>query len=121
MIAPLGLVTVENFWNENIKRLELIINTSDIYSTDKLFYNIKDKQILKDAYNFVFFYGKQISWKVAFETESGEVWGNSIFLPCNFTTSDNGKATIGVNGGSKRMYVAFPSSSSCSIALTRFS
>ena len=121
MVAPLGLVTVENYWNENIKELELVINTSDFMKTYKVFNDIKDKQVLKDAYSFVFSYGKQISWRVTFITESGETWGNGSFLPCNFATSDNGKAIIGVNGDSKRLYVAFPSSSSCSMALTRIS
>lgn len=62
MVAPLGLVTVENYWNENIKELELVINTSDFMKTYKVFNDIKDKQVLKDAYSFVFSYGKQISW-----------------------------------------------------------
>ncbi|ENR5392772.1 hypothetical protein PWM41_002524 [Providencia rettgeri] len=121
MLAPLGLVTVENYWNENIKEFKLVINTSNFTNTYKVFNNIKDKQVLKDAYSFVFFYEKQISWQVTFITESGETWGNDSFLPYNFATSDNGKAIIGINGDSKRLYVAFPSSSSCSMALTQMS
>ncbi|MEQ4675942.1 hypothetical protein ABN063_15365 [Providencia vermicola] len=119
MVAPLASVTIENFWNEDIKELNLQIDTSDIFLTFKDFFNIKDKQIIKDAYRFVFFYEKNVSWKVTFITESGEIWSSNKFLSCNFSSSDNGEATVGINGDSKRMYVAFPSSSSCSIGLTR--
>ncbi|MEW2739065.1 hypothetical protein [Providencia sp. PROV130] len=59
MLAPLGLVTVENYWNKNIKEFKLVINTSNFTNTYKVFNDIKDKHVLKNAYNFVFFYEKK--------------------------------------------------------------
>ena len=110
MVAPLASVTIENFWNEKIKELTLECKTDADKYTEKEFYQIENKQILLDIYKFVFFYDKEVSWHVTFTTEKGKTWSTNIFLPAQFTEADNGKVTVGVNGDSKQMYVAFPKS-----------
>lgn len=41
MVAPLASVTIENFWNEDIKELNLQIDTSEIFLTFKDFLTLK--------------------------------------------------------------------------------
>lgn len=119
MVAPLASVTIENFWNEGIKEFILGYRTDDFFGVEKKFYHLDDKQILPDAYKFVLSYDNVISWHVMLTTEQGETWSTNTFLPGHFTVADNGKVTIGVNGNSKQVYVAFPKSGTYAAKLYR--
>nr|WP_282557177.1 MULTISPECIES: hypothetical protein [Providencia] len=122
-----GLATFENFWGEDLTRVEIHYYISDIInSSEPRFYkrsfmrNVPNKSILKDVFSFKYELGVFDSydyWQVLIETQSGRVYETKSNFYCSIKKEDHGQVTLGVNGESKKLYVHFPSSSDCSTAL----
>ena len=49
----------------------------------------------------------------------GQTWVSEYDFSCQIKPEDNHTVIIRVNGDSKRMYVSFPNSNSCSTALSK--
>lgn len=117
---PLGIITIENFWNEDLKLFRLIRSSDDIgVPSTKEFYNLKVRQVLPNVEHFVFMTHDQFQWGVRIITANDEIWYSNGLFHCQISQRDNWQVTIGVNGDSKTMYVAPKSSGSCSRQLIR--
>ncbi|HEQ1858948.1 TPA: hypothetical protein VEO38_003805 [Providencia alcalifaciens] len=129
-------ITFENFWGEEL-RYATITHTDSTYPDEYDFkqqydikqqyggndtetlYHIEDKKILTDAIKFKYVPNLKDYWNITITTMYGQIWFTESRLPCSIKPEDNHRVIIGVNGQSKRMYVAFPASSTCSTALKK--
>ncbi|MEQ4692951.1 MULTISPECIES: hypothetical protein [Providencia] len=119
MARPLASLTIENFWNEDIKEMKYVCYQDTLPISSEIFYNIKQKQIIPNAHLFSLYTETNSFWKIKFTTVSGAHWFTPNRLKCDDFKEDNSQVTIGINGDAKTMYVAFPSSKSCSIQLVK--
>ncbi|MEY1522120.1 hypothetical protein, partial [Providencia manganoxydans] len=117
--SSLGKVTLENFWNSDLKSFSITHTHDKILhlGTSHTEYDIKDKQIIHNAYTLIYTPQYDDYWNVTITTANGDIWHNTSRLKCNIKKEDNGNVIIGVNGDSQRMYVAFPFSSTCSMLM----
>lgn len=119
MVKPLASLTIENFWTEDVKQITYVCYANFFIVSHKTFYNVQQKQIIIDADLFTLNNKVATSWSVDFITQSGSHWVTSNHLQCDDFKDNNGQVTIGINGDAQTMYVAFPSSKSCSIKLIK--
>lgn len=110
-----GILSIENMWNEDIKKVEIIFqNNANEYESAFISYNLKDKQTLTDIFEFQFSVTEMSNWKGKIITKSGETWDSGDFLSCKINERDNGKVKISFNGNVKSLFVNYPVSISCS-------
>ena len=115
MSTSLGQISIENFWNEDLKKVEIFYQrNSNIIESVFILYNLEDKRTIKDIHNFSFDLKDKMAWKTKIVTKSGQFWSSGDYLPCQIKDVDNGKVTINFNGNSKEMSIIYPVSSSCS-------
>lgn len=116
-----GHLTFENFWGQNLKKVILTHSLGPavtLLDDKKELGAVEDKEILTDILGFKYLIGTTTDyWHIAFWTQTGSIYESSLGFSCNITASDHGKVTLGINGESQRMYVSFPSSSTCSTAI----
>lgn len=119
MPKPLASLTIENFFNMRITEITCTCYHDNMRAYYNTFYDIADKKIIPNADLFILYRDKPTSWSVNFKTERNELWASKKVLTCDYFSEDDGNVTIGVNGDSKKMYVAFPSLKSCSVDLIK--
>ncbi|HHR6080017.1 TPA: hypothetical protein ACS7ZY_002402 [Providencia alcalifaciens] len=109
-------LTFENFWGEELKRV--LITTDPFFMPRPTFLiildDIKDKSVNQNAARFIYESNEVHYWLVSFLDSSGTIWTSQPAFKCQITKEDNHSVTLGLNGESKHLYAAFPSSSSCS-------
>lgn len=121
-----GFCDFENYWGEELSKVEIKHFISGIlFHTEKkvvsvVLHNVADRKKIE---NVLMFYHTNGSldhydfWKIKITTKSGKVYTSKDRFYCSLSESDNNKAILGVNGDEETLYVAFPSSSSCSTSL----
>lgn len=116
-----GYLTFENFWGEDLERVILTHSLgryADLLKDKKEFGPVADKEILKDIFGFNYIVGRTTDyWNIKFWTQRGSAYQSTLGFSCDITENDHGRVTLGINGESERMYIAFPSSSNCSTAI----
>ncbi len=116
-----GVLSFENYFGETLSYVE-IYHTKRMYSAmpQVRLYNIPNETKVANIFNFKYQlgWGALVEfWKIAFLTASGQQYRSKEDFTCAIRAEDDGHVIIGVNGESKRMYVSFSSSSSCSTGL----
>ena len=115
MSTSLGQISIENFWNEDLKKVEIFYQRgSNIIENVFVLYNLADKRTIKDIHTFSFDLKDKMAWKAKIVTKDGQFWSSGDYLPCQIQDNDNGKVTINFNGNSKKMSIIYPTSGSCS-------
>ena len=120
-------ITFENFWGEELRHVTISHSDSTYAdmkheyseSDTETIHHIENKQILTDIIKIPYIPNLKDYWNITITTMYGQTWFNEGKLSCSIKPEDNHRIIIGVNGQSKRMYAAFPASSSCSTALTK--
>lgn len=112
-------ITFENYWGEELKNVLILTEELGFLTPTKemYLYNVKDKQVIPDAVSFYYRVGGKHSWIVYFVTQDDQKWRSKPSFSCQITPEDNHHITLGINGESKRLYAAFPSSKSCATDL----
>nr|WP_282667096.1 hypothetical protein [Providencia rustigianii] len=112
-------ITFENFWGEDLNKVRIIHDISDLHSPVQgmYLYNVKNLSTTPDALSFFYRVEDPHHWIVEFVTQSGKHWRSSVNFTCQIKPEDNHQVILGINGESKRLYAAFPASSSCSTEL----
>lgn len=118
-------VTFENFWGEELKTVTIYCSDNSINLKPKennIYFlrsisHIKDKEIVSDGLTFDYNPDKKTFWRVQFTTLYDQFWISIHDFTCAIKPEDNHRIILGVNGESKRLYAAFPASSSCSTEL----
>lgn len=122
-----GKLDFENYWGEQLSEVRISHYTSSLfdgpenYKAFATLEDVKDKSKISDAMSFSYALNDSGSldfWSIRLTTESGKVYITAASLRCSIEASDNGKVILGVNGDSKKMYVAMVSGD-CSINLLR--
>ncbi|MBP6121929.1 MULTISPECIES: hypothetical protein [Providencia] len=109
-----GSISIENFWNEDLRKVEIHYHRgSTTIDTVFILYNVADKKTIKDAHSFTFNSTDKSDWKAKITTKQGQTWSSGEFFPCQLTDNDNGKVTIRFNGDARTMHVIYPTSLSC--------
>ncbi|HHR5882633.1 TPA: hypothetical protein ACS7XF_003658 [Providencia alcalifaciens] len=115
MAISKGILSIENMWNEDIKKIEIIFqNNGNEYENAFIFYNVANGKTLIDSAEFTFSTTENSHWKGNITTVSGIKWSSGDYLLCKINDRDNGKVTISFNGNTKSMFVNYPVSISCS-------
>ncbi|HEQ1858946.1 TPA: hypothetical protein VEO38_003807 [Providencia alcalifaciens] len=120
-------LSFENFWGEELKYVTISCSESpfNIKPEEKnliflsTISHVKDKQTASDDLSFYYNPGQKTYWRVQFSTLYDQSWISSHDFSCTIKPEDNHNITLGVNGESKRLYAAFPASSSCSTSISR--
>lgn len=110
-------ITVENYWNERLEKVEIFYHNSDLPNNNAfVFFDLENRQSSTTVDSGVFPLSTrgESSWKARIRTESGTVWSSGDFLLCQINPDDNNTVTISFDGNFENMTVYYPSSSSCS-------
>ncbi len=122
----IGLISFENFWGERLSWVKIthyLDNLIHVNYWNKHFYiieDIEDKEVRDNLFAFDYEVGSDSYfnyWQLEVITEKGSKYKTKERFYCSLSYDDDGKVILSVNGDSKRMYVYFSSSSSCSTAL----
>lgn len=126
MGAVYGYCDFENYWGEELTKVDLvhyvsgIVNTTKIFMTSKTLQNVPDKASLKKEFTIQFQRNSVESydyWEVTIHTKSGKIYRTKDRFYCSIAFYDSENVILGVNGDAKTLYVAFSSSSGCSTKL----
>ncbi|MEQ5754870.1 MULTISPECIES: hypothetical protein [unclassified Providencia] len=115
MAKSSGTISIENKWNQDIKKVEIIYHcTEDEY--DKVFvtYNIPDNHINKNTFNISYSYTGLSAWIGNVTTKDGKKWSSGSFLNCNANKAQNCQIVISFDGNKKEMTVCYPGFNICS-------
>ncbi|WP_154604569.1 hypothetical protein [Providencia sp. wls1914] len=118
MAISKGLLSIENLWNEDLKKVEISFkNNANEYGNVFIFYNLINGKKLSDITEFTFSSTEQSYWMGIITTKSGEKWSSIDYLACKLNEKDNGKVTLSFKGNMRHMFVHYPISTSCSTSL----
>ncbi|MEQ5754871.1 MULTISPECIES: hypothetical protein [unclassified Providencia] len=122
-------LTFENYWGEHLIQVGIDMDPDpNPYHPSKTYFqdngnisirHIDNKQHITLKEQFYYSLEDTHYWRIFFITKYGQTWISEYGFSCQIKPEDNHTVIIGVNGDSKRMYVSFPNSSSCSTALSK--
>lgn len=126
MGAEYGYCDFENYWGEELTRVDLVhyvsglIDKTKLFMTSKTLLNVPDKTSLKKELAIQFQRNSIESydfWEVTIHTKSGKVYRTKDRFYCSIAYFDSENVILGVNGDARTLYVSFSSSSGCSTKL----
>lgn len=110
-----GTISIENKWNETIKKVEIIYKSNeDEY--DKVFvtYNLPKNQTFNDAFDISYSSTGKSEWIGKIITSDGTKWSSGTFLTCNANKAENCQIVVSFDGNNKEMTIYYPGFNSCS-------
>lgn len=120
-------LTFENYWGEDLILVEInFLEPPSPYGVSKTNYSDYGEALIRHVSNgqhitldekFPYYLDQSHYWRISFITKYGQTWASDFGFTCQIKPEDNDTVIIGINGDSKRMYVAFPESSTCSTSL----
>ncbi|UBX47815.1 hypothetical protein LDO51_11500 [Providencia alcalifaciens] len=120
MAISKGLLSIENLWNEDLKKVEISFkNNANEHENIFIFYNLMNGKKLSDITELTFSSTEQSYWMGIITTKSGEIWSSIDYLACKLNEKDNGKVTLSFNRNSRHMFLHYPVSTSCSAPLLK--
>lgn len=110
-----GTISIENKWNETIKKVEIIYKSNESeYDNAFVTYNLSNNKTLHDIFNISYSSTGKSEWIGNITTSDGIKWSSGNFLTCNANKAEYSHIMISFDGNKKEMHVSYPRFNSCS-------
>ncbi|HEQ1858947.1 TPA: hypothetical protein VEO38_003806 [Providencia alcalifaciens] len=115
MAKSQGTISIENKWNETIKKVEIIYKSNeDEYDKAFVTYNLPNNQTFDDAFDISYSSTGKSEWIGKITTNNGVKWSSGSFLACNANKAENCQIVVSFNGNNKEMTIYYPRFNTCS-------
>ncbi|MFD1093796.1 hypothetical protein [Providencia vermicola] len=115
-----GTISIENKWNEDLKKIEIIYHDEkNTLNQAFVTYNIPKQKTRNDVFTINYDTSGKSFWKTTIITQSGQTWSSGSFLECNAKKAELAKILISFDVNSKETKINYPKYNSCFKKMTK--